>query len=38
MTFCDVTPSRRSFLKSTAALTTGIPGLTLLPNLALGER
>ena len=34
MTFCDATPSRRSFLKSTAALTTGISRLTLLPNLA----
>ncbi len=32
MTFCDATPSRRSFRKSTAAL--GISGLTLFPNLA----
>lgn len=33
MTCCDAT-SRRNFLKSTAALTPGISGLTLLPNLA----
>ena len=33
MTHCD-TATRRSFLKSTAALATGISGLTLLPKFA----
>ncbi len=36
MTLCDAT-SRRNFLKSTAALTTGISGLALLPNFAWSE-